>query len=72
MKDYIEEKVVDQLKKKSDLRINGKQIMELMNEPGPKGTSSKGDVGIHTKGKIDFLTKYCHYVHFHVSSFNKN
>lgn len=69
-KDYLENEVVTQLKKKSDLRIIGKQIQELMRDPPEGGTLSKGDVGIGSRGKIDFLVKYCGYAHFHVVKFN--
>ncbi len=63
-KDYLEDKVVDQLSKKLDLRIQNGHIMELID--------GKGDVGIHSRGKIDFLVKYCGYVHMWVDEFPKN
>lgn len=69
-KEYVEWRVVDQLNKKHDLRVKGKQIMELMNNPGKGGTPSKGDVGIKSKGKIDFLVNYCNYTHFFVPKFD--
>lgn len=61
-KEYNEFEVVEQLKKKADIRIKGKQIMEMI--------QGKGDVGIKSKGKIDFLVHYHHYVHFFVSKFD--
>jgi len=60
-RDYEEQKVVKDLQKKHDLDINGKQIRELRD--------GKGDVGIKSRGKIDFLIKYCGYVHFMVIKF---
>jgi hypothetical protein len=60
---YKEEEVVAQLNRKSDLRIEGRQIKQL--------SQGKGDVGHGSKGKIDFLTKYCGYVHFYVKDFKK-
>lgn len=60
-KNYEESKVVEQLNRKADLRVVGKQIQHLKD--------GKGDVGNGTKGKIDFLTKYCGYTYFYVSSF---
>lgn len=64
MKDYNEHQVVMELGRKADLRIQGRQIQHL------NGTSSKGDVGIKSKGKIDFLVRYCGYSHYFVKSFN--
>lgn len=58
-RNYVEHEVVRQLNKKSDITIVGKQIKEL--------SKGKGDVGIRSRGKIDFLVKYCGYVHFFVS-----
>lgn len=60
-KGYVEDTVVRDLNKKSDLRIMGKQIQELR--------QGKGDVGNGTKGKIDFLVKFCGYTHFYVKDF---
>lgn len=56
MKNYEEGTVVAQLNKKNDLDIKGKQIQVIRTGHG------KGDVGIRSKGKIDFLTNYCGYV----------
>jgi hypothetical protein len=60
-KGYVEHEVVSQLSKKADIRISGKQIQEL--------SEGKGDVGNGSKGKIDFLVKYCGYTHFYVKNF---
>lgn len=62
-KEYSVEKVLNDLRKKSDIRVNGFQIQEL------KRDKSKGDIGIKTKGKIDFLTKFHNYTHIFVSEF---
>lgn len=59
-KNYNEQDVLNRISKKHDIQIVGRQIQELT------GKKAKSDVGIGTKGKIDFLTKYCHYVHFYV------
>lgn len=61
VKGYTEDQVLRSLKSKADLRIVGKQIQELKN--------GKGDIGNGTRGKIDFLVKYCGYVYFTVDSF---
>ena len=61
-RNYVEHEVVNQLKKKNDLRIVNKTI-KILNQNG------KGDIGIRSKGKIDFLTKYCGYQKLFVSSF---
>lgn len=66
---YDEEQVVADLNRKHDIHIQGKQIMELTNNPGKGGMHSRGDVGIRSKGKIDFLVHYRHYSHFYVASF---
>jgi hypothetical protein len=68
---YNEEDVLKQLERKHDLRIYGKQIRELKREPGIGGTTAKGDVGIKTRGKIDFLTNYRGYTHIYVSDFDE-
>lgn len=62
-RDYIEWEVVEQLKKKGDIRIKGKQIAEMI--------QGKGDVGIKSKGKIDFLVNYLGYNHFFVPDFKQ-
>jgi len=62
-KEFEVEKVLYELRKKSDIRVNGFQIQELKRE------KSKGDVGIKTKGKIDFLCKYHNFTHIFVSEF---
>lgn len=58
---YQEDDVVQSLRRKADLRVVGRQIQELK-----KG---KGDVGIKSRGKIDFLVKYRGYSHFLVDDF---
>jgi hypothetical protein len=60
-KNYDEEDAVNSLKKKYDIRIAGKKIQHLKD--------GKGDVGIGSRGKIDFLTKYKFYTHVWVSEF---
>lgn len=62
-KNYSEDQVVQQLNKKADIRIVGKQIQELK--------EGKGDVGNGSKGKIDFLIKYCGYIHMFVKDFKR-
>lgn len=64
-RNYQEETVVNQLNQKSDILIprDRKMIYMLF------GSSAKGDVGIKSKGKIDFLHMYCGYVTSWVSSF---
>lgn len=61
-RNYDEQKVVADLNKKSDIRIANGQVREL--------SKGKGDVGIKSRGKIDFLTKYLDYTHFYVEKFN--
>lgn len=58
---YTEDQVVRQLKRKADIRIVGKQIQELR--------EGKGDVGIGSRGKIDYLLKQHNYIHFFVQKF---
>lgn len=64
-KNYVEEEVVFQLNNKHDIRIApmSKQIQEL------QPPYAKGDTGIHSRGKIDFLINHKGYVHFYVSKF---
>lgn len=62
---YSEDEVLQALKKKHDLRIAGKQIQQL------DGPGAKGDIGNGTKGKIDFLIKWCGYNHFYVKDFKR-
>lgn len=64
MSKYREFEVRDQLQRKHDIRIQGNNILCL------KGKSAKGDVGIKSKGKIDFLVNYCGYFFTFVSAFN--
>ena len=60
-KGYTEDGVLNDLRKKADLRVVGMQIQEIKD--------GKGDVGNGTRGKIDFLTKFCGYTHFYVKDF---
>lgn len=60
-KGYQEYDIVAQISKKADLRVVGKQIQQLRD--------GKGDIGNGTKGKIDFLVKWCGYTHFYVNNF---
>jgi hypothetical protein len=64
MRNYSEASVVDQLDRKADIRIQGKDIQIQY------GESSRGDVGIKAKGKIDFLVNYCGYHKREVKKFN--
>ena len=69
-RNYDERKVVDDLNKKADLRVKNGQIQELKRFPvGKDSTPARGDVGIKSKGKIDFLCKQHDYVHFYVNKF---
>lgn len=58
---YQEDKVVAQINRKADINVNGRQIQEII--------GGKGDVGIGTKGKIDFLVNYCGFIHIYVAKF---
>lgn len=62
-KGYTEDQVLLDFRKKADLRVVGKQIQELK--------EGKGDVGNGTRGKIDFLVKFCGYTHFYVKDFKR-
>jgi len=64
-RNYQEESVVNQLNQKSDILIprDRKMIYILF------GTQAKGDVGIKSRGKIDFLHTYHGYVKTWVTSF---
>lgn len=64
-KDLLEHEVVKSLNKKHDIGIFGTKIMEL------QPPYSKGDVGIKSRGKIDFLRKYLGYTHIWVDEFPK-
>lgn len=64
-KGYTEEGVLTALRRKSDIRVVGKQVQQLSGAKQPP----KGDVGNGTKGKIDFLIRYCGYTHFYVDEF---
>lgn len=65
LRGYVEHQVIAELDRKADLRVVGKQIQEIT------GDRAKGDVGNGTKGKIDFLVKYCGYTHFYVKDFKR-
>lgn len=65
-KNYVEHQVVAILSKKHDLRIIGNVIQELL------PPASKSDVGIRSRGKIDFLKKYCGYRFKYVKDFKRN
>ena len=54
-RNYSEHEVVASLKKKYDIQISNKNVLILT------GNAAKNDIGIKSKGKIDFLTKYCSY-----------
>lgn len=60
-RNYEENEVVKQLNKKQDCRVVGRHI-ELL-------TKGIGDIGIRTKGKIDFLVNFCGYTKYHVAKF---
>lgn len=64
-RNYNEDTVVAQLNKKADLNVNQqtRTIQEL--EP----PYSRRDVGIKSRGKIDFLCGYKDYSHFYVKKF---
>lgn len=53
--EFNEQKVVAELREKADITIVGSMISQLF------GSKAKGDVGIKSKGKLDFLTRYCGY-----------
>jgi len=64
-RNYQEETVVNQLNQKSDLLIpRDRKIVYML-----FGSLAKGDVGIKSRGKIDFLHKYHGYVTSWVTSF---
>lgn len=67
-KGYDEQRVVDQLNRKHDLFIprGRKNIFMLF------GSSAKGDIGIKSKGKIDFLHKYHGYIPTWVTAFRND
>lgn len=73
MKDkYDEHTVVDDLNRKHDLRVRNGQIQELKTHPADiqGAMHARGDVGIKSKGKIDFLCNYKDYVHYYVDKFD--
>lgn len=54
---YDEHRVILQLNQKNDIIV--KAIDSTVNVL--TGTKHKGDIGIKSKGKTDFLVKYCGY-----------
>jgi len=64
-KKYVESTVVAQLCRRSDLEVNSgrRVILELF------GNKAKHDVGIKSKGKMDFLKKFLGYTHVWVKDF---
>ena len=55
MKAYEEKDVVLSLNKKHDIKILGKTVSVLY------GSMAKNDIGIKSRGKVDFLHHYCGY-----------
>ncbi len=54
---YDEQTVVAQLNKKADIQIDSdSSAIQIIKEP-----HGRGDIGIKSKGKIDFLTNHCGY-----------
>ena len=64
-KNYIEHEVVASLKQKHDIYFptQFRQIQIL------KGKDAKGDIGIKSRGKTDFLVNFCGYSRIFVSKF---
>ena len=54
-RNYVEHEVVAQLNKKHDIKISNGVVSILT------GSAAKNDIGIKSKGKIDFLQKHCRY-----------
>lgn len=65
LKDWTESDVVNSLCDKNDIRIIGRQILCLT------GDKARNDIGIKSKGKIDFLTRYYGYQLLFVDEFPK-
>jgi len=63
MKNYTEEDVIWTLSRKSDVRIQGKQVLVM------KGSAAKNDIGNGSKGKIDFLCRHKGYTLVFTSKF---
>lgn len=64
-RNYEETSVVHALNQKHDCRVSGaNKKIEILKEP-----NGKGDIGNKSKGKIDFLSKYCGYQVIFVTSF---
>lgn len=66
---YQEDEVVNHLRnlRKHDLYIpkDRKEVQVLI------GSSARNDVGVRTRGKLDFLGKYCGYRIFSTKKFQK-
>lgn len=60
---YTELQVVEQLQRKADIRISGNNVMIM------SGDRAKGDIGIKSRGKIDFLVNHCGYFYTFVKAF---
>lgn len=73
MKNYQEAQVLQSLKGKHDISLRVPQTVQILidktNEKGGKDIITKGDVGIKSKGMIDFLRKYCGYSVMHTTKF---
>ena len=65
MRHYNESEVINALSKKHDVFIpaESKEVRVL------KGHSASNDIGIKSKGKIDFLLHYCGYILVFVTTF---
>lgn len=64
-KNYQEDQIVRQLRKKADINIPADtKYVELL-----FGSGAKGDIGIKSKGKIDFLRKHCGYTVYWTTRF---
>lgn len=64
-KDYKDFEVIATLERKHDIRIVGNTIQELM------PPLSKCDVGIKSRGKIDFLKRFRGFRHIFVKEFKR-
>lgn len=65
-RNYQEHEVIKSLSQKRDLILNvGTKNIQMF-----YGIRSVGDVGIKSKGKIDFLTKYCGWTRTYVNTNN--
>ena len=64
-KPYSEHEIVNHLSRKNDLRIGQNRDIQLL-----YGDSAKGDIGIRTRGKLDFLINHCGYHAREVKKYN--